>query len=172
MAPFPPVFFEKLFAILTSNSCEQAHDLVLESQGDYAVGVPCREAGLGRTELSNALTNFALASESEAGKGEGEGGSRKEAVRDLELALKLIQLEEGRADAVAEVTHQQPAFIKPSSACAHGRHQVSGRLRNCATAEQSVSEANVVPCRRRRRSGVRWSVSAAGPRPASSWTPQ
>ena len=90
-------------AILTSNSCEQAHDLVLESQGDYAVGVPCREAGLGRTELSNALTNFALASESEAGQGEGEGGSRKEAVRDLELALKLIQLEEGRADAVAEV---------------------------------------------------------------------
>ena len=97
------------------------------------MGVPCREAGLGRTELSNALTNFALASESEAGKGEGEGGSRKEAVRDLELALKLIQLEEGRADAVAEVTHQQPALIKPSSACAHGRHQVSGRLRNSRT---------------------------------------
>ena len=93
------------------------------------MGVPCREAGLGRTELSNALTNFALASESEAGKGEGEGGSRKEAVRDLELALKLIQLEEGRADAVAEVTHQQPANSS-SSACAHGRHQVSGRLRS------------------------------------------
>ena len=86
-----------------SHSWEQAHDLVLESQGDYAVGVPCREAGLGRTELSNALTNFALASESEAGKGEGEGASRKEAVRDLELALKLIQPEKGRADAVAEV---------------------------------------------------------------------
>ena len=51
MAPFPPVFFEKLFAILTSNSCDQA----VRAAGytcDFMPDVGVQRGGAGEQTLS------------------------------------------------------------------------------------------------------------------------
>ena len=51
MAPFPPVFFEKLFVILTSNSCDQA----VRAAGytcDFMPDVGVQRGGAGEQTLS------------------------------------------------------------------------------------------------------------------------